>query len=124
MKRYLLCKDVNDDYERVWLETEEEVEIGDLAVYEEYENPSLCVVKEFVDELKAITSEMNFIEAIKIVSMKKHLEKKAKALQKARLIKMMKEQIEIQKLEENLKKNSEFNEEMAKLFAQYKELNA
>ncbi len=33
------------------------------------------------------------------------------------------EQMEIQKLEDTLKKNSECNEEMAKLFAQYKELN-
>ena len=123
MKRYLLCKDINEDYERIWLETEEEVEIGDLAVYMDFDSPSLCIVKEFVDELKAITSDLNFNEPIKIISMRAYMEKRAKQIQKAKLVKLMKEQMEIQKLEDTLKKNSECNEEMAKLFAQYKELN-
>ena len=47
----------------------------------------------------------------------------AKEIQKAKLVKLMKEQMEIQKLEDTLKKNNECNEEMAKLFAQHKELN-
>ncbi len=51
------------------------------------------------------------------------MEKRAKEIQKAKLVKLMKEQMEIQKLEDTLKKNSECNEEMAKLFAQNKELN-
>ena len=55
--------------------------------------------------------------------MKEYLENRAKEIQKAKLVKLMKEQMEIQKLEDTLKKNSECNEEMAKLFAQYKELN-
>ena len=55
--------------------------------------------------------------------MKAYMEKRAKEIQKAKLVKLMKEQMEISKLEESLRKNSECSEEMAKLFAQYKELN-
>ena len=123
MKRYLLCKDTNEDYERIWLETEEEVEIGDLAVYFDYETPALAVVKEFVDELTAITDDLHFKEAIKIVSTKAFMEKRRKEIQKTKLIKLMKEQMDIQKLEDTLKKNSECNPEMADLFAKYKALS-
>lgn len=121
--KYLVCEDVNDNYGDIYISTEENAEKNDLVVYMGCEDFGLAKVKYIMDELKAITSEKYFIEAIKVVSMKAYLERKAKAIQKATLIKKMKEQIELQKLEDTLKKNSECNEEMAKLFAQYKELN-
>ena len=77
----------------------------------------------FMDELTAITSDYHFEPAIKVFSTKSYMEKRATEIKKAKLVKLMKEQMEIQKLEDTLKKNSECNEEMAKLFAQYKELN-
>ena len=89
----------------------------------DYERPSLAKVVNIMDELSAITSDKHFTESVKVVSMKAYTEKRAKEIQKAKLVKLMKEQMEIQKLEDTLKKNSECNEEMAKLFAQYKELN-
>ncbi len=121
--KYLICKDVYEEYDNLYLSTEEEAEKNDLVVYEGNENPGLAKVVNIMDELTAITSDRYFLKAIKVVSMKAWLEKRATEIKKAKLVKLMKEQMEIQKLEDTLKKNSECNEEMAKLFAQYKELN-
>lgn len=124
--KYLICKDVyEDDYDEaiMYISTEENAEKNDLVVYQGYGRPSLAKVVNFMDELSAITSDYHFEPAIKIVSMKEYMEKRATEIKKAKLVKLMKEQMEIQKLEDTLKKNSECNEEMAKLFAQYKELN-
>ena len=123
--KYLICRDVYEDYDDsiIYISTEENTEKNDLVVYNGYNRPSLAKVINFMDELSAITSDYHFEEAIKVVSMKAYMEKRAKEIQKAKLVKLMKEQMEIQKLEDTLKKNSECNEEMAKLFAQYKELN-
>ena len=123
MSKYLICEDVYEDYGTIYISTEENVEKNDLVVYMDYERPSLAKVINFMDELSAITSDKHFLESVKIISMREYLENRAKEIQKAKLVKLMKEQMEIQKLEDTLKKNSECNEEMAKLFAQYKELN-
>jgi len=123
--KYLICRDVYEDYDDsiIYISTEETVEKNDLVVYNGYNRPSLAKVINFMDELTAITSDYHFEPAIKVVSMKAYMEKRATEIKKAKLVKLMKEQMEIQKLEDTLKKNSECNEEMAKLFAQYKELN-
>ena len=123
--KYLICKDVYEDYDDaiMYISTEENVEKNDLVVYNGYNRPSLAKVINFMDELTAITSDYAFEEAIKVVSMKAYMEKRATEIKKAKLVKLMKEQIEIQKLEDTLKKNSECNDEMAKLFAQYKQLS-
>ena len=123
--KYLICRDVYEDYDDsiIYISTEENTEKNDLVVYNGYNRPSLAKVINFMDELSAITSDYHFEPAIKVVSMKAYMEKRAKEIQKTKLVKLMKEQMEIQKLEDTLKKNSECNEEMAKLFAQYKELN-
>ena len=125
MTKYLICKDVYEEYDDcfIYISTDESAEKNDLVVYMDYERPSLAKVINFMDELSAITSDKHFIESIKVVSMKAYTEKRATEIKKAKLVKLMKEQMEIQKLEDTLKKNSECNEEMAKLFAQYKELN-
>ena len=123
--KYLICKDVYEDYDDaiMYISTEENVEKNDLVVYNGYNRPSLAKVINFMDELTAITSDYAFEEAIKVVSMKAYMEKRATEIKKAKLVKLMKEQIEIQKLEDTLRKNSECNDEMAKLFAQYKQLS-
>ena len=123
--KYLICKDVYEDYDHaiMYISTEENVEKNDLVVYNGYNRPSLAKVINFMDELTAITSDYAFEEAIKVVSMKAYMEKRATEIKKAKLVKLMKEQIEIQKLEDTLRKNSECNDEMAKLFAQYKQLS-
>ena len=123
--KYLICRDVYEDYDDsiIYISTEETSEKNDLVVYNGYNRPSLAKVINFMDELTAITSDYHFEPAIKVVSMKAYMEKRATEIKKAKLVKLMKEQMEIQKLEDTLKKNSECNEEMAKLFAQYKELN-
>jgi hypothetical protein len=123
--KYLICRDVYEDYDDsiIYISTEETTEKNDLVVYNGYNRPSLAKVINFMDELTAITSDYRFEPAIKVVSMKAYMEKRANEIKKAKLVKLMKEQMEIQKLEDTLKKNSECNEEMAKLFAQYKELN-
>ena len=123
--KYLICRDVYEDYDDsiIYISTEETTEKNDLVVYNGYNRPSLAKVINFMDELSAITSDYHFEPAIKVVSMKAYMEKRATEIKKAKLVKLMKEQMEIQKLEDTLKKNSECNEEMAKLFAQYKELN-
>ena len=123
--KYLICRDVYEDYDDsiIYISTEETTEKNDLVVYNSYNRPSLAKVINFMDELTAITSDYHFEPAIKVVSMKAYMERRANEIKKAKLVKLMKEQMEIQKLEDTLKKNSECNEEMAKLFAQYKELN-
>ena len=76
-----------------------------------------------MDELTAITKyDGQFCEAIKVISMKTYLEKKAKEIQKAKLIRKLKEEMEIAKLEETLRKHSEDTSEMSKLYSQYKSL--
>lgn len=124
MKKYLICSYVNEDYEKVYVsvDTENVIEKGDLVVFEDYDTYSLAKVEKEMDELKAITSDYHFNECISLINMKDYLQKKAKEIQKAKLIKMMKEQIELQKLEDTLKKNSECNSTMAELFSKYKEL--
>ncbi len=120
---YLICKDSYDEYDTIYISTDEIADKNDLVVYEGNEGPGLAKVMNIMDELTAITSDRYFIKAIKVISMKAYMEKRATEIKKAKLVKLMKEQMEIQKLEDTLKKNSECNEEMAKLFAQYKELN-
>ena len=123
MTKYLICKDCYEEYDNIYVQTEEYAEKNDLVVYEGNEGPGLAKVVNLMDELTAITSDIYFIKSIKVVSMKGYMERRANEIKKAKLVKLMKEQMEIQKLEDTLKKNSECNEEMAKLFAQYKELN-
>lgn len=123
MTKYLICRDCYEEYDSIYVQTEEYAEKNDLVVYEGNEGPGLAKVVNLMDELTAITSDIYFIKSIKVVSMKAYMEKRATEIKKAKLVKLMKEQMEIQKLEDTLKKNSECNEEMAKLFAQYKELN-
>ena len=120
--KYLIYKDCYEEYDNIYISTEENAEKGDLVVYDGSESPGLVKIVSIMDELTAITSDRYFIKAIKVVSMKAWLERKAVEIKKAKLVKLMKEQMEIQKLEDTLKKNSECNEEMAKPFAQYKEL--
>ena len=102
---YLICKDVYEDDYCVYISTEESAEKNDLVVYMDYERPSLAKVVNIMDELSAITSDKHFTESVKVVSMKAYMEKRAKEIQKAKLVKLMKEQMEIQKLEDTLKKS-------------------
>ena len=63
-------------------------------------SPYLATVLKSMDELTAITKyDGQFCETIKVISMKTYLEKKAK------LIRKMKEEMEIAKLEETLRKH-------------------
>ncbi len=124
--KYLICKDVYDEeYEdsKTFVSTEESAEKNDLVVVIDYNQPRLLKVEGFMDELSAITSERYFLEAVKVISMKEYLENRAKEVQKAKLVKLMKEQMELQKMEDTLKKNAECNPKMADLYAKYKELS-
>ena len=120
---YLICKDVYEEYGDIYISTEERVEKNDLVVYNGNEGPGLAKVLTVMDELAAITSDKYFLDSIKVVSMKAWLESRAREIQKAKLIKLMKEQMEIQKLEDTLKKNAECNTKMADLYAEYKKLS-
>ena len=78
--KYLICKDVyEDDYDEaiMYISTEENAEKNDLVVYQGYGRPSLAKVVNFMDELSAITSDYHFEPAIKVVSMKEYMEKRA-----------------------------------------------
>lgn len=121
--KYLICKDCCEEYDNIYISTEENAEKGDLVVYDGNESPGLAKVINIMDELTAITSDRFFIEAIKVISMKAWLEKRATAIKKAKLVKLMKEQMEIQKMEDTLKKNAECNTKMADLYAEYKKLS-
>ena len=120
--QYFVCIDHVED-EKVFVSSEETAEKGDLVVYMSYEGPSLAKVMTVMDELTAITQYDNqFAEGIKVVPMKAYLEKKSKQVQKAKLVKLMKEQMEIAKLEETLRKHSEDTSAMSSLYEQYKAL--
>lgn len=121
MNYYYVCIDTINE-EEVLVSTSEKAEKNDLIVYYDG-SPYLATVVKPIDELLAITKyDGQFVEAIKVVSMKAHLESKAKEIQKAKLIRKMKEQMEIAKLEETLRKHSEDTSEMSKLYTQYKSL--
>lgn len=118
---YYVCIDTINE-EEVLISTMEKAEKNDLIVYYDG-SPFLATVLKSMDELTAITKyDGQFCEAIKVISMKSYLEKKAKEIQKAKLIRKMKEEMEIAKLEETLRKHSEDTSEMSKLYSQYKSL--
>ena len=118
---YYVCIDTINE-EEVLISTMEKAEKNDLIVYYDG-SPFLATVLKSMDELTAITKyDGQFCEAIKVISMKSYLEKKAKDIQKAKLIRKMKEEMEIAKLEETLRKHSEDTSEMSKLYSQYKSL--
>ena len=121
MKKYLICEDVNNE-DVVYIETEEETQKGDLVVAMDCDEPILTKVIDFMDELKAITSERNFLNSLAVVSVKKYYEARQRDIEKARLVKLMKEQMDLQKMEDTLAKNSECNPEMASLYSKYNEL--
>ena len=118
---YYVCIDTINE-EEVLVSTSEKAEKNDLVVFYDG-SPYLATVLKSMDELTAITKyDGQFNEAIKVISMKAYLEKKAKEIQKAKLIRKMKEEMEIAKLEETLRKHSEDTSEMSKLYSQYKSL--
>ena len=118
---YYVCIDTINE-EEVFVSTSEKAEKNDLVVFYDG-SPYLATVLKSMDELTAITKyDGQFCEAIKVISMKTYLEKKAKEIQKAKLIRKMKEEMEIAKLEETLRKHSEDTSEMSKLYSQYKSL--
>ena len=118
---YYVCIDTINE-EEVLISTTEKAEKNDLIVYYDG-SPFLATVLKSMDELTAITKyDGQFCEAIKVISMKSYLEKKTKEIQKAKLIRKMKEEMEIAKLEETLRKHSEDTSEMSKLYFQYKSL--
>lgn len=118
---YYVCIDTINE-EEVLVSTSEKAEKNDLVVFYDG-SPYLATVLKSMDELTAITKyDGQFCEAIKVISMKVYLEKKAKEIQKAKLIRKMKEEMEIAKLEETLRKHSEDTSEMSKLYSQYKSL--
>ena len=118
---YYVCIDTINE-EEVLVSTSEKAEKNDLVVFYDG-SPYLATVLKSMDELTAITKyDGQFCESIKVISMKTYLEKKAKEIQKAKLIRKMKEEMEIAKLEETLRKHSEDTSEMSKLYSQYKSL--
>ena len=118
---YYVCIDTINE-EEVLVSTSEKAEKNDLVVFYDG-SPYLATVLKSMDELTAITKyDGQFCEAIKVISMKNYLERKAKDIQKAKLIRKMKEEMEIAKLEETLRKHSEDTSEMSKLYSQYKSL--
>ena len=124
--KYLICKDVYaEEYEesKTFVSTDENVEKADLVVVMDYNQPRLLKVEGFMDELSAVTSDYYFLDAVKVISMKNYLENRAREVKKAKLVKLMKEQMELQKMEDTLKKNAECNPKMADLYAKYKELS-
>ena len=121
MKYYCICEDVNCN-DKIYITTESKSEKGDLMVIMEYDEPELARVVDYMDELVAITSDHVWYEALAVVSVKAYYENRKKEVERAKLVKLMKEQIELQKLEDTLRKNSECNPQMASLFEKYKEL--
>ena len=122
MKKYLVCEDVCSDDVIFVVTEQEDCEKDDLVVLMEYDEPGLARVKGFIGELEAITGDRVWFEALSVVSVKEYYLKRKKEAQKARLVKLMKDQMDLQKLEDTLKKNSECNSAMASLYDQYKSL--
>ena len=118
---YYLCTTTHDE-DTVFVQSEKKAAIGDLVVYMNYSCPDLAKVEKEIDELTAITGDYCFAEAISVIGMKAYLEKRAKEIQKAKLIRQMREQMDIAKLQETLRKNSECTAEMSSLYASYKAL--
>ena len=74
---YYVCIDTINE-EEVLISTTEKAEKNDLIVYYDG-SPFLATVLKSMDELTAITKyDGQFCEAIKVISMKSYLEKKAK----------------------------------------------
>ncbi len=117
--KYYICEDINDD-EVNYVSAADELEKDDLVVFMNYNQPCLARVLKEMPELEAITSEYPWEDALTHVCLKEYYEKRKAQLEKARLIKLMKEQMEIHALEEKLKKNAEINPEMRDLFSMYK----
>ena len=119
--KYYICEDVNSD-EVVYITVVEELEKGDLVVFMEFGRPCLAKVQKEMEELEAITSEVEWSESLAHVSVKDYYEKRKAELGKHKLLSLMKKEIELNALEEKLKKNAEINTRMSDLFNHYKSL--
>ena len=121
MQYFVAINTVED--EKVFISIEEKAEKNDLVVYMDYAEPALAKIIGFIDELSALTQyDGQFREGISVIPMKAYLERKAKEVQKAKLIRLMKEQMDIAKLEETLRKHSEDTSVMSSLYEKYKAL--
>lgn len=122
VKQYFKAMELYDDVV-VYLSASQKVEIGDYAIYLGYDNePVIAKVTALIDELTAITDGISYIDVISILDIKPYLEKQKKLIQKAKLIDKMKKEIELQKMEDMLKKHSTDNDTLKGLYDQYIEL--
>ena len=118
---YYACIETIDETV-VYVSSDEKAEKDDLVVYMG-DGPSLAVVNKAIDELSALTKyDGRFDEAIKVISMKEYNERLAKEIQKRKLVARMREEMEIAKLEETLRKHSEDTSVMSRLYTEYKSL--
>lgn len=116
------CKTVDSENYEIFVSVEKKAKKGDYVVF--FDDDFLVVTKvvEVIDELTAITSDIFFYNGLDVIDVKPYLEKRKKDIQKKRLISAMKEQIEIGKMRETLRKNANVTDEMAALYRQFEEL--
>ena len=119
--KYYICEDVNSD-EVVYITVADELEKGDLVVTMDFGQPLLAKVGKEMEELEAITSELNWLESLVHVSPKSYYEKRKAQLEREKLIRLMKQEMDLHALEEKLRKSAEINPTMSDLFIKYKSL--
>ena len=95
----------------------------DIILYETYYGDiKLGYVVKPIEEFYVIQNDMETFNGIQVIDLTKYYKDKERKTLKTKLIKRMKEQIEEDKMLENLKKHSSESETMRKLYAQFEAL--
>lgn len=108
-----------DDYDEVYLKSTKEVKKDDYVIFINEAEPVIAKVVLLIDELEALLKDIYFQDVYQVLDLKPYFESRKNEIKKLKLYEKMKREIELQKVEDNLRKHATDNEKIRKLYEQY-----
>ena len=108
-----------DDYDEVYLKSTKEVKKDDYVIFINEAEPVIAKVVLLIDELEALLKNIYFQDVYQVLDLKPYFESRKNEIKKLKLYEKMKREIELQKVEDNLRKHATDNEKIRKLYEQY-----
>ncbi len=108
-----------DDYDAVYLKSTKEVKKDDYVIFINEAEPVIAKVVLLIDELEALLKDIYFQDVYQVLDLKPYFESRKNEIKKLKLYEKMKREIELQKVEDNLRKHATDNEKIRKLYEQY-----